>query len=412
MPGTFAALYNGFPDLKGKDSTDQKLAGLNDYLYQLVERLGYALTNLDEGNFNVKGLQEITDPIHAEIEDVEAGLTTKIDVAAGKIVLEVTSDLAPAWAVSTTYKVNDVVKIVTMTDGEITDVKYYKCTAAHTSTNNNKPGTSGGGAYWTEIPASGVANSRITQTADNIMLQVRGDYVKEWVSGTIYYVNDVVKITASDDTFTCYRCIVQHPANNSNRPGSGSIWEQRWVAIDNPPDVQSAIDLNLKGLTLSYDPAQSGTNAPYITLNKDGTTIGGGPVHIDELDASTIKTGTLDASRINLQNRFTVYASLPNGGNIACGDIGGSAIETGSGNYKGSIRIQTDLVDHRQSLYYLRNDMIYMDSDYHDSDNDIWNYATMNITPTGIVVMRRLNGPPKSFDLFDLEARVTALENA
>lgn len=468
MPGTFAALYNGFPDLKGKDSTDQKLAGLNDYLYQLVERLGYALTNLDEGNFNVKGLQEITDPIHAEIEDVEAGLTTKIDVVAGKIVLEVTSDLAPVWAVSTTYKVNDVVKIVTMPDVEITDVKYYKCTAAHTSTNNNKPGTSGGGAYWTEVPASGVANSRITQTADaiasevtratteegnlssritqtseaissevtrataaegtlssritqtadNINARVDGIFASPWVlredgatSNKKYYAGDVVQRTVSNE-IKYYRCTTAHTAYTSNRPGDGTgTWTDYWTLVTEPT-VQSVLDIGLGGITLSYDPAQSGANAPYITLNKDGVEIGGGPVYIGELDASTITTGALDAGNVTLREAFTVRSER-GGEYYDCGKIGGYARSSG----KNEISLTT-MDEKRGVVADSQGAYLYADGQTNavygwvaaEEDNiqirvnqDVNNYAELVITPTGIVAKRRVNGGTvETVDLFNL----------
>lgn len=78
MPGTFAALETGFPELEGK-TTEQKLRALTDYLYQLLEQLRYTLRNLGEENFNPTDLQHIMEPIHAEIEDEVAGLSTRID---------------------------------------------------------------------------------------------------------------------------------------------------------------------------------------------------------------------------------------------------------------------------------------------------------------------------------------------
>lgn len=58
--------------------------------------------------------------------------------------------------------------------------------------------------------------------------------------------------------------------------------------------VQSAIDLNLNSLTLSYT---AGTNGASITLSKDGVSISG-QVKIGSIDASQIQVTNLNASNI------------------------------------------------------------------------------------------------------------------
>ncbi len=619
MPGAFASLDTGFPNLSGNGSTDDKLRAIQDYLYQLLEQLRYSMNNLGAENFNENSLKEITDkitePIKAEIVDVERGLTTLIEITAegvrldvrrdyaaewtsannqkyyvgdvvkvtasdnsvkfykctqnhtaaagnkppsaywteiaaadvaysrfdmnadairtevtrataaegtlstsinqtadaitlaayrsyaplwaageyyyGNIVrkettvgdtvtvkfykctaesttqqppntdwteiqspdvlnsrfsvtaeeirsevsrakdaeslisqkadsisLEVQGSYAPEWSAGKPYSVGDIVKITTYSQGEVSAVQNYRCATAHTSAAGNKPPS----AYWTEIAADTVVNSRFTQTAGQIalrvtqndmnsalelsagqikstvagaqskydttgvnvtkygygapsgtassgtiyldqetgyyytyngsswaksanplpiittelqsqitqlpgeiMLNVRKDYADAWRGGNVvtYHTNDIVRI-ASDDSITFYKCLADHQGNSGNRPGT-SGGASYWTEITQP-NVQSMIDLNLNGVSISYDSGQSGANTPFITLNKDGTTIGGGPVYIGELNADTITSGTLKAGNVALQDEFSVYAAAEFSGqpaNVFCGKMGG-----------------------------------------------------------------------------------------
>lgn len=75
MPKDYLALDTNFPSFTGTETTDQKVDQLYNYTYMLLENLRYTLRNLDGSNFNEAGLQEITEPIYAEIKDVEGNIT-------------------------------------------------------------------------------------------------------------------------------------------------------------------------------------------------------------------------------------------------------------------------------------------------------------------------------------------------
>ena len=80
MPGPWGAIDTGFPQFTGQESTDTKIATIQDYLYMLVENLGYTLRNLDIArNMNKNSVErftgQITDPVYARIEGAEGKLT-------------------------------------------------------------------------------------------------------------------------------------------------------------------------------------------------------------------------------------------------------------------------------------------------------------------------------------------------
>lgn len=69
---TFLQVCDAFPQESGDMQKDFK--ALKNYVYQLQESLRYVLCNLDSENFNDSGLQAITDPIKARIEDQDGNL--------------------------------------------------------------------------------------------------------------------------------------------------------------------------------------------------------------------------------------------------------------------------------------------------------------------------------------------------
>ena len=169
------------------------------------------------------------------------------------------------------------------------------------------------------------AISTVDQKADSIQLQVTGASAPEWVSGATYTKDYVVKVTtaataSTPQSITYYKAKSDHTAAAGNKPPNATYW-----TTTTAPNVNSMIDLNLNGLTLSYDNGNIGNNehnGSYIKLMKDGTFIGGGKVFIKDLDASTIKTGTLEADDITMNGGFTVTAKS---GSLTaiCGELGG-----------------------------------------------------------------------------------------
>lgn len=98
MPTAFQLVETSFPQPDNKN-TEQKIDGIYDYLFILLEQLRYTLFNLDGSNVNQSALsdfiQNISDPIYAKIKDTDEnvnelsitaqGLTGRISDAEGDI---------------------------------------------------------------------------------------------------------------------------------------------------------------------------------------------------------------------------------------------------------------------------------------------------------------------------------------
>lgn len=74
MPTAFQLVETSFPQPDNKN-TEQKIDGIYDYLFILLEQLRYTLFNLDGSNVNQSALsdfiQNISDPIYAKIKDTD-----------------------------------------------------------------------------------------------------------------------------------------------------------------------------------------------------------------------------------------------------------------------------------------------------------------------------------------------------
>ena len=402
MANVLASLEANAPMGKAK-TTDEKIKAIEDYLVQLLEQFRWTLNNLSADNFNEKEVvswlnSTITEPIQVAIQSAEEDMRTEIQASAEGVVIDVHKEYATAWVSGTAYKVNDVIK-----RESTNDVGFYKCRQDHTAANTNRPPTGADWAtYWSVVQpedvlhtrfdvnaseirsevsratgAEGALSSAITQSANDIRLEVKGDYAKEWASGSSYYESDVVKVsTIVNDVVTAvnfYKAKSDHTAAAGNKPPNATYWE----SVSNAT-VQSMIDMSLNGITLSYDDnrigysewaadvayakdsvvsvtsggtstfykakrdhTSSNSNQPpnatywesttnpnehngaFIKLTKDGTEIAGGKVFIKDLDASTIRTGTLDAGSVNLLEKFTVKAKAAQDDYRDCGYVGG-----------------------------------------------------------------------------------------
>lgn len=74
MPTAFQLVETSFPQPDNKN-TEQKIDGIYDYLFILLEQLRYTLFNLDGSNVNQSALsdfvQNISEPIYAKIRDTD-----------------------------------------------------------------------------------------------------------------------------------------------------------------------------------------------------------------------------------------------------------------------------------------------------------------------------------------------------
>lgn len=99
MPSNFLNIDTRFPTFTGGESTEQKVAVIQNYLFLLVEQLRYSLRNIDLSNMNEAGVTEfahlITKPLIVRIEDDEGqlaqlivdtrGIATRVESAEGDI---------------------------------------------------------------------------------------------------------------------------------------------------------------------------------------------------------------------------------------------------------------------------------------------------------------------------------------
>ena len=87
MPSNWLYIDTNFPSFTQKESVNDKVETMQDYLFMLVEQLRYTLHNLDLSNMNKTAadgfVKQITDPIYGEIKDAEGNITQVALVAEG-----------------------------------------------------------------------------------------------------------------------------------------------------------------------------------------------------------------------------------------------------------------------------------------------------------------------------------------
>ena len=80
MPTNLSAADASFPQLTEKQSTDEKIEKIQSYLYMLLESLRFQLSNIEKENFNDTAFEEISDiitePVYAQVSDVEGNVTS------------------------------------------------------------------------------------------------------------------------------------------------------------------------------------------------------------------------------------------------------------------------------------------------------------------------------------------------
>lgn len=78
MPSNLMLSDSAFPHFTG-ESTDEKVAKIQDYLFMLLEQLRYTLGNISTENFNEAGLKEfsnyVTEPFVMHLSDIDGRVT-------------------------------------------------------------------------------------------------------------------------------------------------------------------------------------------------------------------------------------------------------------------------------------------------------------------------------------------------
>lgn len=164
--------------------------------------------------------------------------------------------------------------------------------------------------------------SKIEQTASSIALQVSGANAPEWSEDSVEYVEgDIVKVTTESGGIVVgtafYEAVRDHTSDPNKKPPNSYYW-----AVADAPTTQSLIDMNLSGITISYDSNQADeNNSAYITLTKGEVSVGGlvkmSNIVANELDANCILTDGM-----SLYGQLTVFAENTSGTWTAWGAIG------------------------------------------------------------------------------------------
>lgn len=170
MPSNWLYIDTNFPSFTQKESVNDKVETMQDYLFMLVEQLRYTLHNLDLSNMNKAAadgfVKTITQPIYAEIKNAE-GSITQLGVTAEGLAARMSSAEGNITQLQATAKGLQV--SVSNLDGAITNIK--------TDVNGIRATVS------TKIDAT-QAQSIFDQSAEGFTLGVTSDE-----NGTIFKLN-------------------------------------------------------------------------------------------------------------------------------------------------------------------------------------------------------------------------------
>lgn len=104
MPTEFAALDTGFPSFTGRESTEQKVTALHNYVFMLLENLRYLLRNLSpEANFNEADRKAWEEEIRAGVVVSNTVITNELYADYGAIADLVVDELRTDYQKAAMY---------------------------------------------------------------------------------------------------------------------------------------------------------------------------------------------------------------------------------------------------------------------------------------------------------------------
>ena len=293
MPSNVLFMDTLFPHITEEDSTEAAIKKILNYDYLLREQLQHTLFNLGAENFNQVEWDNLTQPIYASIGEAESTITE----------LALTSE-------GLGLRVSNAEQ----------------------------------GVAELSVTAQGLA-SQIADTQGNLSALTQSV--------------DSIGFTVSSSTSSGQTASVIQMTKDGTVIGSGTI-----NAV-NKTQAQSLIDVSIDSLSLGVT-NRSGYS--YVTLKSDGVTIatsdditlGGDVVFVDDLtdgvtkiSGDNIRTGTIDASRVSVEDAFEVlhngspygYMGYGTGSNTG-GETQGIIMKDWSGsNYfmatNGGVRMQS-----------------------------------------------------------------------
>lgn len=187
MPADILATDTLFPELNGKETTDQKFEMVTDYLWLLREQLTFALTNLGVANFNASQLQKLgntlTEPFAVMLTEQDkklAAFQVTIDGINGTI-----SSLDETFMKQTDFSVtsNGVKVTIGNTTSELASVSKLNATAnslnstissVRSTANTAKSTADSAKSTADTVNQNYISKSSATQTASGFELEVMG----------------------------------------------------------------------------------------------------------------------------------------------------------------------------------------------------------------------------------------------
>ena len=103
MPGNLFSADVGFPDLSGKQSTDEKLRAVQDYLYILLETLRWTLRNLSPENFNTQELDNWAQTLETKTVLTDTMIADELYAGFGAIADLTVDELRTDWQKARRY---------------------------------------------------------------------------------------------------------------------------------------------------------------------------------------------------------------------------------------------------------------------------------------------------------------------
>ncbi len=180
MPTNFSALDQNLPRFTGEETTERKVQVIQDYLYQLLEALRYAMNNLDTRNFNqiewdkfLDGYGSgLTDPIYKQLSDAEGNLT-KLEVTAKGLQMQITNNVGDIHNLSVTA--GELTSQIANNAGDISTLK--QTAQSLSSTISNAQGDISRLQQTANSLSSQISNtqgdiSTLQQTANNLSVSI------------------------------------------------------------------------------------------------------------------------------------------------------------------------------------------------------------------------------------------------
>lgn len=296
MASNWLYIDTNFPTFTGKESMDEKVTTIQNYMYMLVEQLRYTLHNLDLTNMNGaavnKFTETLTDPIYAAIQDADDNITQLAVTAAG-----IASRVSDAEGSISTLQ-----QTATSMAAAIRDANGNISALQLTAQSLSATVSSQDGQISTLQQTASALTSRVNGAEGNISaLQQTASSLSATVSNQAGQISSLQQTASSLST------------RISNNAGQIS---NLWQTVD--------------GFSLSVS---NGSSSSLLSLRSNGVTVSSvsitltGMVTFSDLstagyttiNGANISTGIIRANNVGVSNRFSVYTGNYLYGYMGCG---------------------------------------------------------------------------------------------